>query len=80
MPRKTSKTTEPSKRAPRAKKNGAADAAPTAAPPEATLPAESPSPEQIRARAYEIFRTGANHDPAADWLQAERELRAEVSA
>lgn len=33
---------------------------------------------QIRERAYAIFRAGRNpSDPVADWLQAERELRAE---
>ena len=34
--------------------------------------------ERIRARAYEIFqaRQGAPGEPLADWLQAERELKA----
>jgi hypothetical protein len=39
----------------------------------------SPSLEQIRDRAYEIFRSGANpRDPLADWFQAERELGREA--
>jgi hypothetical protein len=35
---------------------------------------------EIAARAYEIFaaRKGAPGDPVSDWLQAERELRAEL--
>jgi hypothetical protein len=37
--------------------------------------------EQIRDRASQIFRTGANpSDPVADWFQAERELRGEARA
>ena len=37
--------------------------------------------EQIRVRAYEIFRTrgGARGDAIADWLEAERELSARPS-
>lgn len=36
-----------------------------------------PTHADIAARAYEIFlaRNGAEGDPTADWLQAERELR-----
>ncbi|MGH9319642.1 MAG: DUF2934 domain-containing protein [Vicinamibacteria bacterium] len=48
-----------------------------------TLPpaAAAPSAEEIQARAYEIFRSGANpRDPAADWFQAERELRSGPNA
>jgi hypothetical protein len=84
MPSKTSKTTEPKQRAPRAKKtskNGDLDAAAAAvAGPAATALPTSPTPEQIRARAYEIFRTGTNRDPVADWFQAEQELRAKTTA
>jgi hypothetical protein len=41
-------------------------------------PAALPSPEQIRDRAYQIFRSGVNpSDPVADWFQAERELKAD---
>ena len=37
-----------------------------------------PTPEEIRARAYEIYldRGGRPGDPEADWLRAERELAA----
>ena len=40
-----------------------------------------PTDEQIRERAYEYYasRGGAPGDPVADWLQAERELRSELS-
>jgi hypothetical protein len=36
----------------------------------------APTPEQIQARAYEIFlqRRGAPGNPLEDWLRAEREL------
>ncbi len=39
--------------------------------------AESPSFEQIRLRAYEIFmaRGGTNGNEVSDWLEAERQLR-----
>ncbi|HSF18739.1 MAG TPA: DUF2934 domain-containing protein [Vicinamibacteria bacterium] len=37
------------------------------------------SDDQIRQRAYKIFREGRNpSDPTADWFQAEHELRAEL--
>lgn len=36
---------------------------------------------QIRARAFEIYRTGRNPgNPDADWLEAERELSLEAGA
>ena len=37
-----------------------------------------PTQEQIRRRAYELYlaRAGRGGSPDADWLQAERELRA----
>ncbi len=40
-----------------------------------------PTPEQIRARAYEIFlrRNGGPGDAHDDWLQAERELYNELN-
>ena len=40
-----------------------------------------PTEDQIRARAFEIFqrRNGGPGDAHADWLQAERELSAELS-
>lgn len=49
-----------------------------AEPPGAEVPPVEPTIEQIRARAYEIYRAhgGRGRDPQADWLQAERELRA----
>ncbi len=42
-----------------------------------SVSAAGPTEEQIRVRAYEIYqaRKGAPGDPAADWAQAERELR-----
>jgi hypothetical protein len=48
-----------------------------AEPPGADAPPVEPTIEQIRARAYEIYRAhgGRGGDPQADWLQAERELR-----
>jgi hypothetical protein len=58
----------------------------TAAPRRITVRAKSgstgPTEDQIRARAYEIYlrRNGEPGDPAADWAQAERELREELSA
>ena len=41
----------------------------------------TPSEQQIRARAYEIYlrRNGGPGDAHADWAQAERELRQELS-
>lgn len=46
-------------------------------------PAQGPAPtdEQIRARAHRIWeaRKGAPGNAALDWLQAEMELRAELS-
>lgn len=40
-----------------------------------------PSEQQIRERAYEIFlrRNGGPGDAHADWVQAERELREELT-
>ncbi len=40
-----------------------------------------PTEEQIRARAYEIYlrRNGGPGDAHADWLQAEQELKEELS-
>jgi hypothetical protein len=39
-----------------------------------------PTKKEIRERAYYIYlaRGGVNGDPVSDWLQAERELRAEL--
>lgn len=41
----------------------------------------TPTEEQIRQRAYEIYlrRNGAAGDPHSDWVQAERELTEETS-
>jgi hypothetical protein len=46
----------------------------------ATRAAAGPTPEQIRARAFEIYlrRNGGPGDAHADWTQAERELRSEM--
>ena len=64
MSKKATKKTEPKKASTRAKRG------------DVKQPAASPSPEQIRDRAYQIFRSGANpSDPVADWFQAERELK-----
>lgn len=87
MAKKVTKRTETSKAAPRAKQSRAkaesSAEVPVAASASGTAPAKpeasttaSPTEEQIRARAYEIFRKGVNpSDPVADWVQAERELR-----
>jgi hypothetical protein len=47
----------------------------------ATRTAAAPSEEQIRARAFQIYqrRNGGAGDAQSDWIQAERELRAELS-
>jgi hypothetical protein len=39
--------------------------------------AQEPTPEQIRARAYEIYlaRNGGSGDELQDWLDAEQQLR-----
>lgn len=44
----------------------------------AAAPRREPTVEEIRRRAYEIYleRRGVGGSPEADWLQAERELRA----
>ncbi len=69
MSKKAVKKTEPKKASPRAKRSKTPDAAAT------------PSLDQIRDRAYQIFRTGVNpSNPAADWFQAESELRGDARA
>lgn len=80
MPKKVTKKTERKKATtPRAKRNGTPVAAAPVEP--STSVAATPTEAQIRARAYEIFRSGTNFgDPTADWLQAEHELRTEVHA
>ncbi len=69
--------TESKKASTRTKRTRAKDtAAPEAG--NANPGAASPSLEQVRDRAYHIFRSGRNpSDPLADWIQAERELRGE---
>lgn len=86
MSKKVTKPTETNNAAPRVKPNGAgtkAAAVSKASTPIATRRAPkrtSPTEEQIRARAYELFRRGANpSDPVADWFQAEQELRGDAS-
>lgn len=41
-----------------------------------SLPGAGPTEEQIRLRAYQIWRArgGFEGDPVSDWLKAEREL------
>jgi hypothetical protein len=75
-PAKNSDSTKPSTRAKRVK---AADTVlPEAEPVVASASAE-PSYDEIRDRAYQIFRKGINlSDPVADWFQAEKELKAEL--
>jgi hypothetical protein len=79
MAKKTSPKGLPKKATPRAKRVAAKEPAVTPTPsPESVEPtsASAPSLDQIRERAFQIFRAGANpSDPVADWFQAERELR-----
>jgi Protein of unknown function (DUF2934) len=86
MSKKVTKKTETTNGAPRTKpsrartKAAAPEASTTRAAREASE-ASSPTEEQIRARAYELFRIGANpRDPVADWFQAEQELRGGAEA
>jgi len=60
-------------------------APPPAAPPRPTvslIEKLEPTRQQIRERAYLLYlgRNGAPGDPVADWLTAEQQLRAEMSA
>ncbi len=76
MAKKVTKTTEAKKAAPRAKQSRAKTKATIGAAAREASDLPSPTEEQIRARAYEVFRRGANpSDPVADWFQAEQELR-----
>jgi len=69
MSKKANKKTAPKKTSPRAKRSKTPEAAAV------------PSLDQIRDRAYQIFRTGVNpSDPAADWFQAESELKGDARA
>jgi hypothetical protein len=79
MSKKAIKKTEPKKASTRTKRSRAQkDTAPEIARVESAAP---PSLDQIRDRAYQIFRTGANPtDPVADWFQAERELNGDARA
>ena len=77
MAKKTENQTETRK--PRAKRIKAAEAAAPVTETSIAKPAAAPTLDEIRDRAYQIFRTGANQsDPVADWFQAERELKAEA--
>jgi hypothetical protein len=81
MSKKATKKTEPKNAARRSRKSSTQENASAEAPREAAPAAASPSLEQIRERAYEIFRSGKNpSDPIADWFQAERELKGEARA
>jgi hypothetical protein len=78
MPRKAAKKTEPGKNPARTKRTRPTEPTSPAVPSEAKA---APSLEQIRDRAYQIFRRGVNpRDPVADWLQAERELSGDPRA
>jgi hypothetical protein len=79
MSKKAVKKSEPKKTSPRAKRGKRAEAAPSDTPNEIVVAETAPSLEQIRDRAYQIFRAGVNpRDPVADWFQAERELRGDA--
>jgi hypothetical protein len=79
MPKKAVKKSEPRKTSPRAKRTNAAEAAAFVTPNEIVVAETAPSLEQIRDRAYQIFRNGVNpKDPVADWFQAERELKGDA--
>jgi hypothetical protein len=80
MSKKATKKSEPRKTSTRARRSRAAEAAsPAETPNEIAVAEAAPSLEQIRDRAYQIFRTGANpRDPVADWFQAERELKGDA--
>jgi hypothetical protein len=77
MAKNTEKKTEPRK--PRAKRIKAAEAPAPEPKPILAESAAEPTVDEIRDRAYQIFRAGVNQsDPVADWFQAERELKAET--
>jgi hypothetical protein len=70
------------KRAPAEPTPPAGSAPPAPAASDAGGKGQEITPERIRQRAFEIFqaRGGAPGDPEADWLRAERELRAEAGS
>jgi hypothetical protein len=75
MSKKAMKKSQPKKPSPRAKRTITTEAFAPEISNEIVNGAAAPSLDQIRDRAYQIFRTGANpRDPVADWFQAEREL------
>ena len=82
MARKASPKTDTQPAKPRATRTPKPRSKPTRSAKPGTAVAEpppaEPTVEQISARAYEIYlaRRGCGGDPQADWLQAERELRA----
>jgi len=79
MPKKATTKTEPKKASPRAKRTNPTEAAAPGIKNEIVITAPVPSLDQIRDRAYQIFRAGVNHsDPVADWFQAERELNGDA--
>jgi hypothetical protein len=79
MPKKATEKAEPKKASSRAKRAKPAVAAPPEIINETVAPEAAPSLEQIRDRAYQIFRNGVNpRDPVADWFQAERELKGDA--
>ena len=77
MSKKAIKKNEPKNASPRAKRSKAAEA--PEIPNETLNAAAVPSLDEIRDRAYQIFRKGVNpRDPVADWFQAEKELRGDA--
>jgi hypothetical protein len=84
--RSVARTTKPDKSTsskPAAKPRASRSKKPPTARPEAGPIVAAPevivTTDAIAVRAYEIFlaRNGSDGDPVSDWLQAERELRAE---
>lgn len=79
MAKKRTPKSESQKPATRAKRGKAEEAKTSEPSPTIATQTTSPSLDQIRERAYRIFRAGVNpSDPAADWFQAERELSGEA--
>jgi hypothetical protein len=75
MAKKAAPKSEPKKPATRAKRGKVEQVNALDPSPEILTQVIDPSPDQIRERAYQIFRAGENpSDPVADWFQAEQEL------
>jgi hypothetical protein len=79
MAKKATPKSETKKPATRAKRGKVPQLNASEPSPEIKTQAKVPSPDQIRDRAYQIFRAGLNpSDPVADWFQAEQELSGEA--